>query len=249
MLPLLLTLAVASIPSPANPTATVAVTPAASAPAAKPDRNADLWAQAEAQGAPMEALKKAYALSQSSKFSRRDAFGLFDISQPSANKRFFLVDIRARKVTSHFVAHGKNNGDNFRAKRFRGFQSDHSMTPLGPLRTAARIEMMDHYRQITDRTTGKTYNELGTLWLEGITSYNQYINNATDAATGGRAVWIVHPAWYVTKGFRQSMPKGLGRSLGCIALDPADNNKIISVLQGGALIYVTVGNEPVEKYL
>lgn len=213
------------------------------------DSHAEIWKEAAAQGAPMEALKKAYDLSQSSRFSRRDAFGLFDISQPSANKRFYLVDLRAKKITTHFVAHGKSNGDNFRASRFKGFQRDHSMTPLGPLRTASRIEMMDHYASITDRGTGRVYSGLGTLWLEGITAYNSYINNATDAATGGRAVWIMHPAWYVAPGFRKSMPKGLGRSLGCLAFDPAENNKIIKVLEGGALIYVTVGNTAVEKYL
>ncbi|MGZ3692958.1 MAG: murein L,D-transpeptidase catalytic domain-containing protein [Bdellovibrionota bacterium] len=213
------------------------------------DSYSDLWTQAQAQGAPMVALKKAFELSQSNKFSRRDVFGLFDISQPSANKRFYVIDLRAHKIISHYVAHGKSNGDNFKATRFRGFQSDHSMTPLGPLRTAARIEIMEHYRDITDRSTGKVYSELGTLWLEGITSYNQYINNATDPATGGRAVWIMHPAWYVSKGFRGSMPGGLGRSLGCLAFDPAESNKIIAVLQGGALIYITVGDAPVEKFL
>jgi hypothetical protein len=210
---------------------------------------ADLWKDAQAQGAPMLALKKAFDLSQSNKFSRRDIFGLFDLSQPSANKRFYVVDLRAKKITTHFVAHGKSNGDNFKATRFKGFQQDHSMTPLGPLRTAARIEIMDHYASITDRSTGKVYSGLGTLWLEGITSYNSYINNATDSATGGRAVWIMHPAWYVSKGFRSSMPKGLGRSLGCLAFDPAESNKIIAELEGGALIYVTVGDAPVEKFL
>ena len=37
----------------------------------------------------------------------------------------------------------------------------------------------------------------------------------------------------------------LGRSLGCITVDPAENNKIITRLQG-ALIYVTVGDAPIE---
>jgi hypothetical protein len=41
----------------------------------------------------------------------------------------------------------------------------------------------------------------------------------------------------------------LGRSLGCITLDPDVNNAIVNRLGNGALIYVTVGNDPVERYL
>jgi len=40
----------------------------------------------------------------------------------------------------------------------------------------------------------------------------------------------------------------LGRSNGCITVDPIENNKLITRLQG-ALIYVTVGDAPVEQYL
>jgi hypothetical protein len=40
----------------------------------------------------------------------------------------------------------------------------------------------------------------------------------------------------------------LGRSNGCITVDPAENNKLITRLQG-ALIYVTVGDAPIEQYL
>jgi hypothetical protein len=41
----------------------------------------------------------------------------------------------------------------------------------------------------------------------------------------------------------------LGRSLGCITLDPIENNQLISRLQDGALVYVTVGDDPIEQYL
>jgi hypothetical protein len=41
----------------------------------------------------------------------------------------------------------------------------------------------------------------------------------------------------------------LGRSTGCITLDPVENNELITRLQDGALVYVTVGDAPIEKYL
>jgi len=41
----------------------------------------------------------------------------------------------------------------------------------------------------------------------------------------------------------------LGRSDGCITLDPVESNAVIARLQDGALIYVTVGDAPIEQYL
>lgn len=209
---------------------------------------ASTLSQAVAQGAPEVALQKAYKLSQTATYGRHDVFAVFDISQPAKNKRLYLIDLRAGKVSAYFVAHGRDNGDNFKATRFRGFQGNHNMTPLGPLRTASSMTDMDHYRTIADRYDGRTYTGLMTLWLEGVASYNSYINNATDE-NGSRVVWIVHPAWYVTDGFRKAMPGGLGRSLGCIALDPQVSNQVMQRLEGGALVYVTVGNDAIEKYL
>ena len=41
----------------------------------------------------------------------------------------------------------------------------------------------------------------------------------------------------------------LGRSNGCITVDPVDNNQLVTRLQDGALVYVTVGDAPIEQYL
>jgi hypothetical protein len=41
----------------------------------------------------------------------------------------------------------------------------------------------------------------------------------------------------------------LGRSNGCITLDPAENNQLVTRLEDGALVYVTVGDAPIEQYL
>ena len=227
-------------------TSSLALSSTDTAPAAAVTAN-PVMVQAAALGAPMIAVKKAYALAQSSTFQRHDVFAVFDINQPAKNKRFFVFDLRAGKVSAYFVAHGRDNGDNFKATHFRGFQDDHNMTPLGPLRTGSSMTNMDHYSTITDKYDGRVYSGLMTLWLEGVTSYNSYINNAYDGSS--RVVWILHPAWYVTEGFRKAMPGGLGRSLGCIALDPVFSNLIMGKLQGGALVYVTVGDDAIEKYL
>ena len=44
--------------------------------------------QAEQLGAPVAAIQRAVAISRQPTFSKKDVFAVFDISQPSANKRF-----------------------------------------------------------------------------------------------------------------------------------------------------------------
>ena len=39
------------------------------------------------------------------------------------------------------------------------------------------------------------------------------------------------------------------RSNGCITVDPVENNQLVMRLQDGALVYVTVGDAPIEQYL
>src|SRR5215467_16335306 len=94
-----------------------------------------LLQQAEQLGAPLAAIKRAAAISRQPSFSKKDVFAVFDISQPSANKRFYLLDFTSGQVTAHFAAHGRTNGPHARATKFKGFQRDLNMVPLGPLKT------------------------------------------------------------------------------------------------------------------
>ena len=115
------------------------------------------------------------------------------------------------------------------------------MVPLGPLKTA-HSEVMDHYNKIVDRYDGTVYRNMMVVVLEGVTSYNNYINHTPPFK------WIIHPNWYTTAAFRAKNDGMLGRSNGCITLDPVENNQLITKLEGGALVYVTVGDDPIEKY-
>ena len=204
---------------------------------------AQVLEQAKSLGAPMEAVARAIKISKSSTYEVKDAIAVFDISQSSKNKRFYLLDFKKGTTTAYFVAHGKSNGDNYRATHFRGFQEDHDMTPLGPLKTGEEVETMDHYETVEDKYNGKSYSGLVILRLEGTTGYNDYINHQSGV------IWILHPNWYVTEGYRKANPNMLGRSLGCIVLDPVYSNAVFRRLEGGALVYVTVGDNPIEKYL
>ena len=199
--------------------------------------------QAEQLGAPVAAIQRAVAISRQPTFSKKDVFAVFDISQPSANKRFYLLDFTSGQVTAHFAAHGKSNGPHARAIKFKGFQRDPNMVPLGPLKTVhAPRKVTDHYRTIVDRYDKTVYRNMIVGVLEGVAPYNRYINHTPPYK------WVIHPNWYTTAGYRAKNKGMLGRSLGCITVDPAENNKIITRLRG-ALIYVTVGDAPIEQYL
>jgi hypothetical protein len=201
-----------------------------------------LLQEAKVLGAPVAAIGRAVAISHQLFFSKKDVLAVFDISQPSAKKRFYFLDLKAGQVTAHYAAHGKHNGPNARATNFKGFQTDLDMVPLGALKTS-HSEVMDHYKTIVDRYDGTVYSNMKVVVLEGATPYNSYINHSPPFK------WIIHPNWYTTAGFRAKNNGVLGRSNGCITLDPVDNNQLITRLQDGALIYVTVGDAPIEKFL
>ena len=219
---------------------------AAASIAAKPDNPANaldaLLQQAQALGAPMAAVARAVAISRQAIFPKKDALAVFDISQLSANKRFYLLDFKSGEVTAYYAAHGRTNGPNAKAVKFKGFQKDLDMVPLGPLKTA-HSEVMDHYKTIVDRYDGTVYPNMIVVVLEGVTSYNSYINHTPPFK------WILHPNWYTTAAFRAKNNGMLGRSNGCITVDPVENNQLVRRLQDGALVYVTVGDDPIEQYL
>jgi hypothetical protein len=164
-------------------------------------------------GAPIAAVQRAIQISRQPIFAKKDALAVFDISQPSAKKRFYVLDFKSGRVTAHYAAHGRDNGPNARAVKFRGFQTDLDMVPLGPLKTT-HSEVMDHYKMIVDRYDGTVYANMIVVVLEGVTSYNSYINHTPPFK------WIIHPNWYTTAAFRAKNNGMLGRSNGCITVDP-----------------------------
>jgi hypothetical protein len=214
--------------------------------AAKPDTPANppdpVLARAQALGAPMAAVARAVAIARGAIFPKKDAFAVFDISQPSANKRFYLLDLKSGEATAYYAAHGRSNGPNAQATKFKGFQRDLDMTPLGPLKTT-HSQVMDHYKTIVDRYDGMVYRNMIVAVLHGVTPYNSYINHTPPFQ------WVLHPNWYTTAAFRAKNNGMVGRSNGCITVDPVENNKLVARLQDGALVYVTVGDDPIEQYL
>jgi L,D-transpeptidase catalytic domain len=201
-----------------------------------------LLQQAQVLSAPTAAVRRAIQISRQPIFPKKDVLAVFDISQPSTKKRFYVLDFTSGQVTAHYAAHARHNGPNAKANKFKGFQTDLDMVPLGPLKTA-HSEVMDHYKTIVDRYDGTVYRNMIVVVLEGVTHYNSYINHTLPFK------WIIHPNWYTTATFRARNNGVLGRSNGCITIDPVENNQLVTRLQDGALVYVTVGDDPIEQYL
>ena len=198
--------------------------------------------QAKKLGAPMVAVDRALKEAEKGNYSKKDVITVFDLSQTSNAKRFYMLDFKSGKTTSYHVSHGKGNGEHLRASRFKGFNNIGSeMTPLGALK-ATFTSFLDGYQTVEDTVVGKTYHNLVIIDLVGMKSYNSNIRRD--------AIWVVgHSKWYVTEGYRKQNGGLLGRSLGCIVLDPIFSNEVFYRIQGGSLMYITVGNDPIEKYL
>ena len=72
--------------------------------------NNSLLQRAQVLGAPMTAVERAVQISREPIFPKKDALAVFDISQPSAKKRFYVLDFKSGQVTAHYAAHGRDNG-------------------------------------------------------------------------------------------------------------------------------------------
>lgn len=208
-----------------------------------PENHARVLEQARALGAPMLAVERALREAESGPYMKIDVVSVFDISQPSSRKRFYLLDFVAGTTTAYHSSHGKGNGGHDRATRFRGFnKKDSFMVPLGALRTGESVYPLEGYIRITDKYTRKVYDGLTILDIEGVKPYNNRFHRFD--------LWAVfHSQWYVTEGYRRANGGHLGRSLGCLVLDPLYSNDVFKRVEGGSLVYVTVGNDPIEKYI
>lgn len=137
---------------------------------------------------------------------------VLDFSQPSTNKRFYLVDLDTRQVIyQDYVAHGRNTG-NLMAEKFSN--TPHSnQSSLGFYKTA------------------ETYHGKHGLSLK-LDGLEPGINDKARQ----RAI-VIHAAKYAEASFIKKYGR-LGRSFGCPAL-PAENfDEIINLIKGGTLLFI-----------
>jgi len=161
-------------------------------------------------GVPEIPLKKAFSYfdANKSKIKNKNYMTIIDFSQHSAQKRFYLIDMKTGAVDKILTAHGRGSDPEHtgRAKKFSNVAGS-NMTSLGFMLTAERYS-----------------GEHGiSLRLDGLQSSN---SNARPRAI------VIHGADYVDA----SRPK-MGRSLGCPAVENRLIVSLVKKIENGSLLY------------
>lgn len=135
-----------------------------------------------------------------------------DFSQPSTNKRFYLIDIEAEEVLfQDYVAHGKNTGV-LEAKHFSNVLHS-NQSSLGCYKTAETY-----------------YGKHGlSLRLDGLEEGINHMARKRNI--------VIHTAKYAEESFIKKYGR-LGRSFGCPALPSGNYKAIIKLIKNGTLLFV-----------
>jgi hypothetical protein len=153
---------------------------------------------------------KGYNLTDSLK--NKDIISIIDFSLPSTEKRFYVVDLKNRKLLYKcFVAHGKNTGENI-AENFSN-ENGSLKSSLGFFVTAETYTGDNGY----------------SMKLDGL---EPGIND--NART--REI-VIHGADYVSQEFIDKEGR-LGRSWGCPALPVELAKEIIDKISDGTLLFI-----------
>ena len=150
---------------------------------------------------------------------------LVDFRKSISEKRLWVIDLNARVVLLHVhVAHGSGSGGRDGIPTMFQDVSESYKSNLGSYITLYR------------KTSGA-----GQLEKMGLSKWGTALVidglDITNQKTQARAI-IFHGASYMNP--YSSSPQ-YGRSQGCFATHPNDNQKIIELIQGGSFVYSYVG--------
>ncbi len=185
--------------------------------AAFDQKAAALFARLGADGLPFSLLREGllgfYNVRAASRTAGRPVLTLVDFSQPSQQKRLWVIDVAAGRVLFHtLVAHGKASGGNLPVA-FSNHEGS-EMSSLGFYRTAPATYVGKHGL---------------SLKLHGLDP--GYNTNAESRAV------VVHGADYVCEEFVRAHGR-LGRSQGCPALPAGQAAAIVQAIKGGSVLYL-----------
>ena len=152
----------------------------------------------------------------------KEILTLVDFSKPSTEERFYVFDMRHKKLLfSSLVSHGKNSGGNYATS----FSNEN-----GSLKSSLGFFLTENTYQ------GKNGYSLVLNGLE------KGINDRAKE----RAI-VIHGAAYSNPSVIASSGR-LGRSFGCPALPQAVSKPIINTIKGGSLLFIYANNKNYLAY-
>ena len=152
----------------------------------------------------------------------KEILTLVDFSKPSTEERFYVFDMRHKKLLfSSLVSHGKNSGGNYATS----FSNEN-----GSLKSSLGFFLTENSYQ------GKNGYSLVLNGLE------KGINDRAKE----RAI-VIHGAAYSNPSVIASSGR-LGRSFGCPALPQAVSKPIINTIKGGSLLFIYANNQNYLAY-
>ncbi len=164
------------------------------------------------------AIKGLNKLDSSGKLLNTNIVTIADYSQSSNKKRFYVIDLKNKKLLFNtYVAHGKNTGDEF-ASSFSNVS--------GSLKSSLGFYITEH--SIIGSHTGFA------LMIDGVEK--GFNDNAIKREI------IIHAADYATESFIKKNGR-LGRSFGCPVLPPDMNKQIIETIEGGSCLFIYNPND------
>lgn len=152
----------------------------------------------------------------------KEILTLVDFSKPSTEERFYVFDMRHKKLLfTSLVSHGKNSGGNY-ATSFSN-KTGSLKSSLGFFLTENTYQGRNGY----------------SLVLDGL---EKGINDKAKE----RAI-VIHGATYSNPSVIASSGR-LGRSFGCPALPLAVSKPIINTIKGGSLLFIYANNQNYLSY-
>lgn len=148
---------------------------------------------------------------------------IVDYSQPSVMKRMYVIDLKTNQLLMKiWVAHGHNSG-NLTSNYFSN-QPESLESSLGVF--------------VTEGIYHGSHGE--SMILNGIEK------NINDNAKNRRLV--VHAAPYVSEEFAKATGR-MGRSYGCLAVNPDDLAQLINLTKNGSVIFSYAHQEDTDPVL
>lgn len=163
-----------------------------------------------------EAFKLAYEgfqkLKSEKSINNDSLITVIDFSKPSNEDRFFIIDVKNKKlICKSLVAHGRNSGEIYAESFSNGIQSHKSSLGLFVA---------------SDTYTGRHGY---SLHLDGM-------EKGLNDNARQRAI-VIHGANYVCESFIAQNGR-IGRSFGCPALSYELSDSVINLIKGGSCLYI-----------